>query len=143
MISIFGISYPKFIVGATVVLLDHSVILQDKVIPDTVSTQSILTGHRDFTLLGKHWRFVTQLNLFRYSDPKVKYNEVKAYEGTTVDELYRRSDGLPFKDSASVPVKFRIVSINEGYLARTPDYKPMIEIIFESIEYVDITKSVV
>ena len=138
---IFGTGSPKFVYdpeGTPVTVnLDYVVILTDKPEIDLVEHKSVINGHREFILQGKHWVYEIRLHLCKYADIRAKYEEINQYLGADV-WLYRHREAAPFKDSAGDEVLFNIVSIDESYFD-TPDYKDVLIIRFESKDYVNLT----
>lgn len=138
---IFGISAPKFVYDPTgtpaTVELDYVVVLNDKPEIDLVQHKSIIDGHREFTHRGKHWFYQIRVHLFKYVDPRSKYEEILQYQGSDVI-LYRHRDGDAIKDGAGNDVVFVITGVEEAYL-NTPDYKDVLIVRFESKDYVDLS----
>ena len=138
---IFGVSAPKFVFDYGVeeteqtVLLDYVIPTQDKPEPDIIEHKSVINGHREHILKGNHWIFEVRLNLYKYTNPRSKYEEIKQYEGLDVT-LFRHRDGDPFKDSSGTEVLFTLVSVTEAYLTQI-DYKDVLYLTFKSKDYID------
>lgn len=141
--SFFGISYPKVTYNGNPLLLEHSVILNDRLIPDIIMQESIVNRHREWVVKGKHHLFEINFYLFKYGENKQdKYDEIKAMERNYVSQLFRRSDGVQIKDSSNADVQFLCDEVSEFYIKRY-DYPDVLRIKFLSENYVDMTKSVI
>lgn len=137
---IFGVSAPKFVIdyggeSEATVLLDYCIPTQDKPEPDIIEHKSVINGHREHILKGIHWIFEVRVNLFKYTDPRSKYEEIKQYEGQDVT-LFRHRDGEPYKDNGGNEVLFSLVSVTEAYLTQI-DYKDILYLQFKSKDYID------
>lgn len=102
---LFGTTAPKFVYGGTTVTMDYTIITKNEAIRDSILHQSIINGHTEEIIRGKHWLYELQMYLFRVSTDEytiaAKYAEMKKYEGLDV-KLYRHSDGGTFKSSINI-----------------------------------------
>jgi hypothetical protein len=140
--GMFGTGAPKFVINAglenqSILLLNHITIKTDEPDTDLIEHKSVITGHRNFINLGKHWSFEIMLYLFKYAYPRNKYQQIKSFEGLT-GLLYRHADGAPFKDKNQNNVLFMLTNIDESYLD-TVKYKDLLTISFKSLEYIDLS----
>lgn len=131
--SIFGIDRPKFIDSIeTEIELFHSVVIKDE--PDflTIQQESIINRHREWVDLGEHWVFQVQVYLWKYANPKAKYEQLHSYLDEEVI-LFRRSDGEPFKNPEGNDALFKIEEVTPVYLRQTKYYDIVI-ITFISVD---------
>lgn len=143
---LFGLAAPKFIYDPggvnEEIVLDYSVIQKDELKPDIIVHKSVLNGHREFINKGSHHLFEVRIHLHKYTDKAarlVKLKELKSY--LTFDViLYRHSDGVSIKNLLGDPVLYTITEIEEGYY-KTPDFKDIVTIAFQSKDYVDFSNS--
>lgn len=139
--SIFGIEAPKFAVNNTDILLDYAVVLTDAADHDEIIHQSIITNHRSWINKGCHWQFKVMINLFKYPDPLSKFNQI--YNCLNVlGTLWRRRDRDCFKDSSGSIVLFELTEIIPTWID-SADKPDRLILLFESTDYVDISKSTV
>lgn len=133
-----GILGPKIIVDPTgtptEVYLDFVKYINDKSVPDIVTHKSVMTGHTEYAVKGRHWEFDIEMNFYKYSDQKSMYNTLYPYWGTDV-YLYRHRDGEAMKDAAGNNVLFTFTEITESYM-QTPDFKDLLTLCFRSKDYV-------
>lgn len=138
---IFGTFSPKFVYdpsGTSVtVMMNYVVVLKDEPFVKVITNESIINGHREYHYRGKHWLYEVRIHIFKCSNPRSKYEEIKQYEGLEV-ALYRHRDAEPFKNSTGDIVPFVITSIKEAYWD-TPDYKDVLIVTFQSKDYIDLS----
>lgn len=141
--SIFGIEAPKFIKDSTTILLDHIIVLNDNPELEIIRQESIINRHREWVVIGDHWTFEINILLFKFEDDALTiYNTIKDYEYEIVDSLYRRRDGIAFKDADNNDVPFRLDYVHEFYIDRW-DYPDLLNLKFSSQERVVIEKSAI
>lgn len=142
--SIFGIESPKIIdLESNTILLEHSIIINDIPSKDFIRHESIITRHREWIIKGVKRLFEINLLLYKYeSGALTKYNTLKALENNYIAQLFRRKDGVQFKDAGNNNVRFYVLEISERWIDRY-DYPDILNIKFISEKYIDITKSVV
>lgn len=119
------------------VMMNYIVILKDEPEIDLIEHKSVINGHREFDYQGKHWIYEIRMHLYKCSNPRSKYEEIKQYEGSEV-VLFRHSEAEPFKDANDDDVLFLITKIQEAYFDTT-DYKDILIIRFESKDYIDLS----
>ena len=117
------------------VLLDYVRITKDEPEVDELMHQSELTGHREFVDRGDHWVFEVVLNLYKYSDPRSKFEQIYHYRHKNVD-LWRHRDGAALADADGNNVSCRIVEIRPFYLEQST-FRDQLLIRFVSRDYVD------
>lgn len=138
-----GESAPKYVNGATTVLLDHATIVRDEPETRNVEHRAPIEGSRKFKHRGQHWIFEILINLHLYADPLSSYDNIRAYLGQNVT-LYRHRDKQPVKDSSGTVVPFRFMECTPLYQDLIGiDYRQRLRLLFKSTKYVDITKSTV
>jgi len=141
--SIFGIESPKVVFETATILLENSIILNDRSVKDVLIHESILDRHREIVVKGIHWLFEINLFLFKYGvDAQAKYDELKAMERGYVDQLFRRRDGSPIKYSTPADIRFVVDEITEYYIDRW-DYPDVLNIRFLSENYINIQSSAI
>jgi hypothetical protein len=130
---IFGTSAPQFIIaGPDTLNLNYVTIEKDEPQIDFIQQESVVNGHRNFVIKGKHWEFHVLQHLWKFASPITQYQDAKNnFEGHT-GSLYRHKDAPPFTE------QFILYSVEEYYLERSM-YKDLILYKFRSIDYVDIT----
>jgi hypothetical protein len=120
--SIFGDGTPQFAVnfGQTnqvVVVLDNYIITKDEPTVKKITNESELETDRVFTYLGEYWELDVQVNLFKYSNPVSKYNEIKQYKNQNV-VLWKHGDGNYYKDTNGNPALFYIDEVTPMSLSQ-------------------------
>lgn len=138
--GIFGTAAPKFVFdnggsGEATILLDYARITKDEPDPRVIRHESIVDGHRVYVEKGKYWLFEVELNLFKYSDPLGKYNNIKAFEGEQVT-LWRHRDGEQFKKAGGSDCLFRIMEVT-AFAIENVQFRDRLLIKFESVDFVD------
>jgi len=143
--SIFGSSAPKFVydlggVNEATVLLDYCIITRDDPDVRKIVHESELSADRDFITRGDFWEFEVMVNLYKYEDPRNKFEEIYQYKNLNV-ALWKHRDGSAFLDSSGDEVLFYIDEITPRNLTRL-DYKDVLFIRFLSLKEVDFSNSV-
>ena len=123
--------------ASVTVSLDKMVIVKDEPVVRQIIQESEITGHREYVRRGDHWDFQIRLNLFKYSDPRSKYEELYQYLHRKVS-LYRHSDGSPFVDSDGNDALFIFDAMLSKYLT-TIDYEDLLILTFKSLDWVDLS----
>ena len=97
--GIYGTGQPKIITSASnTVYLNYVKILEDGPDFKRLEHKSKIDGDRTFYGKGFFWKYKILMHLFRYNNPRSKFEELEAalYDSVT---LYRHSDGDPIKDA--------------------------------------------
>lgn len=140
--SIFGNLEPKFIYEDTeVVLLDHTIMESDWIIPDEIEHKSVITGNKSFITLGDYANFTVTVNLFKYgntSTMKSKFLEIYTYNHKDV-VFYPFREGNPIMDKNGNTVQFHITSMKLDFLSNI-NTLDILTVKFESLKYVDLSK---
>ena len=130
---IFGTQNAKFISGVTTVDIPFSIIDPDFIVPQYIVNQSAISGKRNFLKTGYYSEFVVQVNLFKYDDPGVSYNDFETYRGQSVT-FHPHKDGDPIQDIFGQDVQFLISDIEGFYLDNTYE-KDLMNIHFKADRY--------
>lgn len=138
--SIFGVEAPQFVSGEDTIELDYVTISRDDPDLKDIEHKSIRTGHKEWTNKGKHWTFEVLVNICKYPNSYEKYQELKAFNNTLVDELFKRRDGSAFKNNNGVEVKFFIEEMEEFYYKHYL-YPDRLRILFISQDPIDLAIS--
>lgn len=139
--SIFGIEAPKFVYSAQTVLLDYASVIKDEPQFDRITKESIITGHRARVNQHYHWSFEVMINLFKYTDPKVKFDEIYAHKNNLVT-LYRRHDNDCFRNDDDEVVLFKLSEIIPTWID-SPIFPDQLLLKFVSADPVNISKCTV
>jgi len=139
--GIFGTGAPKFVSGATTVLLDNAIITKDE--PDfrMLEHTAEIDQTKFYSGKGYHWDFHVKINLYKQTNPDTIFTTLMSYLHTEVT-LFRHRDGISVRNSANAVVPFFLTEV-------IPKYKELlnfnVEVIlkFRSTEMIDITKSLV
>jgi hypothetical protein len=137
-----GLSLPRFTTDTAALDLDFITVIKDEPINDNIVHKSILNGAQRLVIKGSHWGFEVNVNLWKYDNPKAKYDEIFSFQ-YTMGKLQRHRDGSFIQDSSGNDVYFILTEcvpyyLKAGYLA-DPNYDCMI-VRFLSSEYVDLSK---
>ena len=119
------------------VSLSKIVIIKDEPVVRQVIQESEITGHREYVRRGDHWNFELRMNLFKYSDPRSKYEELYQYLHKKVS-LYRHNDGTPFMQSDGTDALFIFDAMLSRYLT-TVNYEDLLILTFKSLDFVDLS----
>ena len=139
--SIFGTSAPRFVTtGAATINLDYSEVIEDKPSPDRLVNKSPLSGSITNVERGDHYTVKIKVNLFKYSNPTTKFNEIVAHYRTGV-YLYKHRDGNAYKDSSGSDVLMYFDLIERGYL-ETGNFEDVLILTFKSTEWIDLGEMV-
>lgn len=139
--AILGTTYPKFIVGASTVLLENSVLNTSFQEADILEHKSIMNGYKSYVVNGDYSSFSVLVYLYKYAVPKTKFQEIYAYNHLNC-YFYPHSDGLAIKDSGGTDVYFHISSMKLDYLNNINDFD-VLYMNFNSIDYTDVEESLV
>ena len=132
---IFGEQEPKIITSSgTSIYFDHTIIVENKPVFNRIEHESKINGNRLFVNKGYHWVFKFKMNLFKYSDPLTKFEEI---EGALFDNvtLYKHRDRDPFKDDNGDIVSFCFIELEPFYLDKL-NFKDCLLLTFESTKFV-------
>lgn len=119
--------------GSSVCTLDYSNLYPEYFITDEIEHKSVLTGHKSYTTLGDYSNFKVEVNLYKYSNPLSKFNEIYQY---IHDDVYfwPHNDKKAISGSNGQPVKFHITNMELSYL-KDFNYKDLLTITFEANDY--------
>jgi hypothetical protein len=128
--SIFGEYAPKFISGVNEVELDYWYTITDGPTEDSVIIhESKLTAKRSFISRPAQWEFIGTVNLFKYANPRTKFDELYTYHNKVVT-LYKHRDGSAFSYGGTA-IQFRLEVIPKNL--RTLDYRDVVVLRFTSL----------
>jgi len=141
---IFGVGSPKFVYTSeenieTTVLLGHAVVTRNDPAVKKIVHESELGCDRTFIPLGEGRELEIRVNLFRFSNPRSKLQEIMQYKNKLV-KLWLHDDGEPYKDSSGNAVLFYIDEATPIYW-ESLDYKDMLILKFLSTAAVDLSDS--
>jgi len=117
------------------ILLDYVAVLKDEPEIEQLIHKSEISGHREYVERGEHWLFRLRLHLFKYSDPRSKFEEIYHYKRAKVT-LWRHRDGSQFLDSDGNDVLFMLEEVTPAYLERA-EFRDVLILTFRSTDYVD------
>jgi hypothetical protein len=139
--ALFGTGSAKMqISGSTTSsLLDYSIINPEFIVPDEKDYKSVITGHKSFMTLGDYSNFKVQVNLWKYSSPKIKFQELYSYLHNNV-YFWPHADGKAISGSTNLPVEFHITDIKHSYLDNYT-FNDVLNISFVSNDYTVVSKS--
>lgn len=129
----------KFESGANTILLEYSNITPYWCIPIINTTVSIYDHYTTYDYVGHHSSFIVDLQLYNYSNPSEKYNEIYPTYLYKHVVFYPHVDGDYIKDVNGQPALFFIKSIKHNYLDNRKATGDMLSILFESVSYTDIS----
>ena len=133
----FGNAAPKFQVSAVDVLLDHAIIEVDKTDEKTIVHESELNRARTVITKPEHHTFQVLIHLHDYVDPKTKFDEITAHQGSKVVRIWRHRDGVAFReDGTSNDADFHFISYQEINITTT-GYADGLRLFFRSIDVID------
>ncbi len=89
------------------ILLDHSEIVRDEPDIKTIMHESIINRHREWVDFAEHWAFDVMINVHKYSDSLIKFNELYEQLGKE-GILYRHRDCETTQADQKAP---RIISL--------------------------------
>jgi len=143
--AIWGTSTPKFIVGATTVLLPNSIIVPTWADARYIEQISVENGERTIEYLGDYSEFQVVINLFKEGNTtavKAKFNEIYQYRLTTIDQFFPHDDGDYMRDSSNNAVEFAITEFRPFYLdPLDPFFRDKLGLVFKSLKYTDLSNS--
>jgi len=120
--SIIGTSYPKFyITSGSDILLEHSLLKTDYIIPDTLEHVSVLNGDIHYIARGDRTEMEVTVYLYKYDDPGTKYAEIKTAKGQEVI-FYPHADGTFIQNRVGGAVPLYCENIKPFYLFQTVYY---------------------
>lgn len=103
--SIFGVSAPKYVYDPSgtpvTVLLDHLTVEEEWADDQDLEQTSVINGFRSWIQKGDYSSFNFVINLFKYDDPRAKYEEIKVHNRKLVT-LY------PHRDNSSLSIICRL-----------------------------------
>lgn len=105
MSELFGEGNVKFMSGLTTVELEHVVREGNFFKPAIITHESIITGKRTYSRNEKYFEFTLMCNIWKYSDPNAKADELLTYENTVVT-FFPWSDGTMIKECFLESVDF-------------------------------------
>lgn len=134
---ILGLQKPQIVVGGSTTEFEFAEMQPDFLTPLVVEYVSPLNGDRNFIYVGDYARFRIQINLFQFSDPAAKLDQLKALE-KQLCVFYPHQDGQSIKDKFGNSALFFISKVNPFYLDNEDDFD-MVEMTFDSVGFVDYT----
>lgn len=141
---IFGLGSPKFVYNATDYLLDYCTMDPSYISPDVVEHNSIISGHKEFVPKGDYAEFKLYINLFKYSNPRAKFEELYACNHKDVI-FFPHREGIAIKKAGTSGVTDCLFFISEmlpHYLENLWKYD-LLEITLKAKDYVDLSNQVV
>lgn len=138
---IFGTNAPKFVTGSTTVNLDYVTVDTNLADVQEIEHTSVITGVRNYVVLGDYAEIKINMNLYKYDSPSIKFQEIYQYTHDNV-YFYLHNDGNAFQDSGSNNVEFHITKI-EPYYIDNVNYNEGLKIELKSRKYIDLIQLVV
>ena len=140
--AIFGTSAPKWVYdyggsNEHTILFDYAYDENFKPKTTYIEHESEIDLERDYILKGSHYILNFKLNLFKYTDPPAKYDEINDYKGLK-GVLWRHRDGNPLKKADGSNALFTLKDIIPFYRENVT-YKDALSITFESCSPVDLS----
>lgn len=128
--------------GSGVIALSYSNIEPEYIIPEEDKLTSVITGHNTYITRGDYSDFNVTVNLWKYTDPKAKFQELYTYLHSNV-WFWSHNDGKAISGSGAyynTPVKFHITDMEHSYLDNNV-YRDILKIKFEAIDFTCVTGS--
>jgi len=138
---IFGTGSAKFEFSGSEVLLEHSNLYPNWDISNIGRTVSIYDHYTTYDNFGSYAEFTVELNLFKYDDPTIKFNEVYPYLYKTV-YFWPHVDAPAASASSGQPLTFFIKNMQHRYHSSDYVNNDILEITFSSLDYVDVSSSI-
>ena len=118
------------------VLLDYVVYNDPQPDSDRNYLQSKITGERVLTRHYDHLDIEFRINLFKYSDPTAKFEQIANFIGKAVHLWFHR-DGQPFRKTGQVSADFVVDQLSTFYLENST-YKDGLILVFKSLDPIDL-----
>jgi hypothetical protein len=110
--SIFGLDSPKFQSNLGTLEFDNSVLDYAHIVPKTIEHSSVVNSDRNYLNNRFNSAFRIIVNLYKYADPKSKFNEIMSFKG-------QWGWFFPHKDEDRAARTFHIVRMIPFYIGQT------------------------
>lgn len=138
--AIFGTGQPRFITAASEeVDLDNIIRTIDEPVTKYITNENPISLEREFVWRGQHWKWGCEINLFKYTDPTDKFNQIFAQLGTIVNALYPHRDNDPIKTTGGMPCPFLFAECSRFYIEQAT-FRDGLRLLFLSKSPVDIAQ---
>ena len=138
---IFGISESKFTYSGSTVLLDHSNLIPQYMIPDNRENTSVITGHKALINLGDYSSFDVVVELHKYTASSAAFTNFYSYLHKNV-YFYPHREGQAISGSNNAGIPFNITEMEINYLNNT-DFDVRLKMHFEATGYTYLTGSLI
>jgi hypothetical protein len=138
--ALFGTGSPKIKTsGGTELALTYAKVLKDEPEWDTIYHENPISGERVLVRSKYHWIYEIELNLYKFAVPLTTYTALNAALYDEV-QLFRHNEAEPVCDVDGNVVNFWFKEIIPYYLTTT-DFKDGLILKFQSLGWVDLSKS--
>lgn len=132
LIGTDDINIPKFVVGDDEIFLQHTNTNKIMFNSNEIEHKSIFTGYKSYAKCADYIGFQILLYLYKYDDPKAKFQEIYEYNHATNVVFYLDGTEEPLRDPFGQDQQYIIKEIEPFYLTQLVNYDALL-ITFEPI----------